>query len=249
MIKFLKRINRKEQFDPGPLSILINSNYFIKKGITRGIKNNAHFMKGRLLDFGCGNKPYKHYLKVDAYIGIDIQKIGHDHSQEQIEIFYDGKTIPLESASFDSVFSSEVFEHVFNLNDILKEINRVLKTGGNLLITLPFVWYEHETPHDYARYTSFGIKYILEQNGFEIVTIEKSSNFTETVFQIIAAWLYHSVFPKNNAIRAILTVLFIFPVNITGILLSHIFKKSQDLYLNNVVVAKKITEVNEGTIY
>jgi hypothetical protein len=69
---------------------------------------------GKLLDFGCVSKTYKKYFShTDAYIGLDIEQSGHLHTNEQIDVFYDGKKIPFEENYFDSVFSSEVFEHVF----------------------------------------------------------------------------------------------------------------------------------------
>jgi len=86
----LKKINHKEQFNPGLLGVFISAGYFIKKGIYDGVKRNAPRLKGRLLDFGCGNKPYRQLFNVDEYIGIDIENVAHDHSNENIDVFYDG---------------------------------------------------------------------------------------------------------------------------------------------------------------
>jgi SAM-dependent methyltransferase len=66
-----------------------------------------------------------------------------------------------------------VLEHVFNPDDFLNEVNRVLKPSGKLLLTVPFVWDEHEQPYDYARYSSFGLRSLLEKHGFSIVKHEK----------------------------------------------------------------------------
>src|SRR5689334_12356494 len=140
-IQKLKDINHREQFNPGAIGVFISAGYFIKKGIYDGVKRNATRLNGRLLDFGCGNKPYEHLFKVESYTGIDIENVAHDHRNENVDVFYDGKHIPFDDNSFDSVFATEVFEHVFNLDEILVEINRVLKKHGKLLITLPFVWY------------------------------------------------------------------------------------------------------------
>ena len=76
------------------------------------------------------------------------------------------------------VVANEVFEHVFNPLDFLGVIKRVLRPGGMLLMTVPFVWDEHEQPYDFARYSSFGIKSVLEKNGFEIIAQRKTvTNF------------------------------------------------------------------------
>jgi len=135
--------------------------YFIRKGLADHIQLHASQIKGKLLDFGCGSKPYQSLFSVDEYIGIDFKNEGHPHDGDQIDFYYDGKTIPFEDNHFDSVLSTEVFEHIFNLGDVLNELNRVLKHGGKMLITCPFVWIEHEMPHDFARYTKFALEDIF----------------------------------------------------------------------------------------
>src|SRR6516225_8308589 len=93
--------------------------YLTRNSLLKTISKLAPQLKGRLLDFGCGAKPYKTLFAVDEYIGLDFENPGHPHLNEQIDVFYDGKTIPFENACFDSIFSSEVFEHIFNIEDIL----------------------------------------------------------------------------------------------------------------------------------
>jgi SAM-dependent methyltransferase len=238
-IEKLKKINHKEQFNPGVVGIFISAGYFIKKGIYDGVKRNAAMLSGRMLDFGCGNKPYQDLFYVREYIGMDIENIAHDHSNENVDVFYDGKHIPFDDSSFDSVFATEVFEHVFNLDEILSEINRVMKKDGRLLITLPFVWYQHEKPNDFARYTEFGISHLLRKHNFEIMIHEKSSSFFETSVQTMISYIYEAVFPKNKVLKILLAVIFIAPLNIFGIIGRKIFPKNHDFFLNHIIVAKK----------
>jgi SAM-dependent methyltransferase len=197
-------------------------------------------MKGILLDFGCGSKPYRNLFSVQKYIGVDIEKSGHDHLDEEIDYFYDGYKLPFEDDYFDSCFSSEVFEHVFNINEILHELHRVLKTEANLLVTVPFVWEEHEIPYDYCRYTSFGLRYLLEKHGFEIVRCEKAGSYVATIFQIWINYLTKCILPQNKYIKTLLVILIISPFTITGILLSKVLPNKNTFYLNNVIVARKI---------
>ena len=150
---------------------------------------------------------------------------------------YDGKKLPFKDSSFDYIFSSEVLEHVFNINEIMSELNRVLKINGKMLITLPFVWGEHEQPYDFARYTSFGLKNILEKNGFEIVQHIKTTTFIETIFQTLTAYLYHTVVPKG--LRTILTLMLIAPLNLLGIFLGKILPNDKTYYLNNIMLCVK----------
>lgn len=240
MIAKLKEIYRKESFHPTLLSIFINPFFFIRRGLSRSIKSNAKHMSGIMLDFGCGRKPYKDLFKVKEYVGLDIEESGHDHTNSEIDVFYDGKTIPFPDNYFDAVFSSESLEHIFNLDEILGEIHRVMKPSASLLITLPFVWDEHEMPYDFARYTSFGIRNILERNGFSIIKIEKTTNYVETVFQMWNAYISQHLFPSNRYMRLLLTLLFVAPITMLGILLSKIMPDNKNFYHNNIVIAEKI---------
>ena len=116
----LKDKNRREQFMPTFFSIIFNPYYFNRRAIYTGIKKNVKKLSGDLLDFGCGYKPYESLFNVEKYIGIDLEENdGHSISPDKIDIFYDGKKIPFEDNSFDSIYSSEVFEHVFNLESFL----------------------------------------------------------------------------------------------------------------------------------
>jgi 2-polyprenyl-3-methyl-5-hydroxy-6-metoxy-1,4-benzoquinol methylase len=119
-------VNRQKvnkEFDP-----LIGQSFYLTRSLLlRHLKKHFGQLKGRMLDFGCGSKPYKSLINADQYVGMDYQGQGHSHENEQIDVFYDGKMIPLESNSFDSVLSTEVFEHVFNLEEMLAELHRVMK--------------------------------------------------------------------------------------------------------------------------
>ena len=106
------------------------------------------------------------------------------------------------------------------------------------MITIPFAWGEHEQPYNFARYTSFGLKSILEKNGFEIVEHIKTANYIETVFQTLTAYLYHSVVPKG--LRTILTLTLIAPLNILGIFLGKVLPIDKSYYLNNIILCVKI---------
>jgi SAM-dependent methyltransferase len=239
MNKELKNYYLDQLFRPSFVGIFINPLYFIRNGLYKGILSNKKYLDGKMLDFGCGTKPYKDIIDVREYIGLEIEGIDEAHKNEQIDVYYDGITLPFQDDHFDSVFSSEVFEHVFNLEQILKELNRVLKPGGTLLITLPFVWYEHSVPFDFARYTSFGIIHLLKKNGFAIIVSEKTTNYVETAFQMWTAYIYQYVFPSNKVIKVILTPFFIAPLTILGIFLSKILPRNKDFYHNNIIVARK----------
>jgi len=238
MISKFKHILKKQQFLPTYLGLLINPFYIIRKGLYTGIKKNSKYVQGKLLDFGCGNKPYESLFNVTEYIGLDIGESGFPE-EKSAEVIYDGKKIPFEDNTFDSILASEVMEHVFNPDQVLMELNRVLKKDGKILITVPFVWFEHEIPYDYARYSSFGLEDLLKRNGFQIIKTEKTTNYLETVIQLFIAYIFNIVFPKNVYIQYILHLFITFPLLVVLLFLSNLFPGSDKLYCNLVIVAKK----------
>lgn len=242
MKSFLKKIWNKEQFYPSfILGIWINPIFILRRGLMNGVLEiSQHLSGGKLLDVGCGSKPYEKMFDVEEYIGIDIEVSGHNHSSSKVDKFYDGKKIPFEDEYFQNVFASEVFEHVFNIDELLDEINRVLKSGGKLGFTCPFVWDEHEQPYDFARYTSFAVEHLLATHGFKLVTLTKSTGYFETVMQMLSAYIYQHVLPKNPYIRILLTPVLVSPINIAAIILTKVLPKNTNFYHNNIVSAEKL---------
>ncbi len=241
-MNFFRKIYYREQFNPKIIGLFINSSYFARKGLYQNISALIPYLKGRLLDVGCGTKPYKSICSVDEYIGLEINDEGN-RNHSFADAFYDGKTIPFEDKTFDSVMSNQVFEHVFNPSDFLKEINRVTKMDGLFLITVPFVWDEHEQPYDYARYTSFGLKHILGENGFQVIELRKSSNDLGLIFQMINMYIYKITLTRYPYLNLIITLFLIAPINIIGLALAKIFPKNDDLYLDNIALAKKVKNI------
>ena len=238
MLRTLKQIYIKEQFNPKILGLFINPFYFARKGLYQNVSKLITNLNGKLLDVGCGTKPYENICNVDEYIGLEIDDEAN-RQHNYADVFYDGKTIPFEDKSFDSILSNQVFEHVFNPNQFLKEINRVTKVGGRFLITVPFVWDEHEQPYDYARYSSFGLKHILSENGFEVVRHKKSNNGIEVIFQLINDYLYKVIMTENAYFNLLIIILLMAPINMSGLILSKLLPRNNDLYLDNIVLAKK----------
>ena len=240
MFDYLNKRYVNQLFFPIFISVFINPFYFIRKRLAEALKSLAPELTGNLLDFGCGAKPYQNlFTNVDNYIGIDIENEGHDHKNEHIDVYYDGKTIPFDNETFDSVLSSEVLEHVPNVDECIKEIGRVLKPAGKMLITVPFVWQEHELPFDFRRFSSSGIKNHLIENGYTIIFEEKTGHFLEVLMQLWMTYLRGLLFTNNKYINLVINFVFISPVCITGLVLSWLLPKKKDLYFSTILFAQK----------
>ncbi|QUS59317.1 class I SAM-dependent methyltransferase [Synechocystis sp. PCC 7338] len=236
-IKF-KQLFEREQFYPSLLGLFINPFYFARKGLAENIHDFSPFVTGKILDVGCGSKPYQKLFNVSEYIGLEIDS-EDNRKNKKADYFYQGDNFPFIDEEFDSVISNEVLEHIFNPDIFLSEVNRVLKPQGILLITVPFVWDEHEQPYDYARYSSFGLKHLLKKHGFKILEYRKSMNDIRIIFQLINAYLYKKTVTSNQYVNLITTISLMSSFNILGELLSKILPKNDDLYLDSIILAQK----------
>lgn len=136
-------------------------------------ENLKKFAHGKLLDLGCGKAPlygtYTHY--VDDAVLADWEE--SPYTNVRVDVRCDiAKRLPFQDNSFDTVILSDVLEHVPYPRYPMREVARVLKPGGNVLINVPFVHRLHQTPHDYNRYTEFMLKLLAEDAGLSVVKLE-----------------------------------------------------------------------------
>jgi SAM-dependent methyltransferase len=229
---------RREMFFPGWLGVFINPFYFARAGLSKAMTGLAPELKGLLLDVGCGSKPYQRLFEVKEYVGLDIdseitrQRGIADH-------LYDGKKFPFEDASFDAVLCNQVLEHVFNPDEFLSEIMRVLRPGGKLLLTAPFVWDEHEQPYDYARYSSFGLRALLEKPGFRIMDHKRSGDDASILFQLANAYLFKVIQRFSKPVRLLFTFTVMAFINCLGLVARLLLPNNPDLFLDHIVLAEK----------
>jgi SAM-dependent methyltransferase len=238
LIQGLKRYVREQLYNPGFAGLWLNPFYHARRELFRTVKRLAPQLGGRILDVGCGSKPYAVLFSADDYIGLDIDT-PENRAHGYAEFFYDGKLFPFPDQSFDSLVCNQVLEHVFTPDLFLGEISRVLKPGGKLLLTVPFVWDEHEQPWDYARYTSFGLKSLLEKNGLDVLEQHKLNADIRVLFQLINAYLYKVLRTRYTVLNVLFWIVIMAPFNILGALLYRLLPANPDLYLDQVVLARK----------
>lgn len=215
------------------------SPFFIaRQALSEAIKGCAGQASGKLLDVGCGTKPYRDYFNVSNYVGLDIDS-EENRARGTADFLYDGSGFPFDNAEFDWVLCNQVFEHVFNPKIFLAEIQRVLKPGGMLLLTMPFVWDEHEQPYDYGRYTSFGLNSLLEDAGFRILRHEKLVAGAGVLFQLTNAYLYKITLKMPKVLRLFIRCTFMAGINIMGLCAQKLLPGNPDLYLDHCVLAIK----------
>ena len=154
------------------------------------LENGRRYLKGRLIDIGCGTKPYESRLApyVTVHVGLDHRDTSHDTSN--VNLFGSAYDIPAEDNSFDSALCTAVLEHLEEPESALRECHRVLKPGGCALYTVPFIWHLHEEPRDFFRYSKHGLGYLFEKVGFQILELSSLSGFWVTFGQLLVYNLY-----------------------------------------------------------
>jgi SAM-dependent methyltransferase len=167
--------------------------------IARAMERSREFARGNLLDIGCGNKPYLEQFqsRVSSYIGIEMP--GTQSNSEVVDAYASALALPFASNSFDTVLTNEVLEHVPEPQRLLEEAYRVLKPQGYLILTAALTWGPHEVPHDFYRYTEFGLRYLAAQAGFAVEKIERTTGLWATFGQRASAFVYYHHGWKRNA--------------------------------------------------
>lgn len=159
------------------------------------IMSYGHYMSGRMLDAGSGSyNRYSHFFHLDSIVRMDVKE------DKNVDVIGSVDEIPFKDNEFDSVFSTQVFEHLEYPEKAASEIYRVLKQGGYLLVTVP-QWNElHEEPHDYWRYTCFGLKSLFERQGFLTIKYEQYGGFFSNKAQMFMRYLIDrfNLYKKEN---------------------------------------------------
>jgi SAM-dependent methyltransferase len=193
----------------------------------------------KCLDVGCGSRPYEGIFINGCYEGVDVQSSGRPLSMKMPDKFYDGATLPYAENSFDLVMSTQVLEHVPDPLALIFEMVRVCKNGGEVVLSLPFVYPEHEQPYDYLRFTSYGVAELLERAGLKVIQIKRDSSAIETLAVLLNVYMVNNFIPPWRGIGRLFALLFCFPVQLLVLMISKFLPDNGTLYLNLVVHARK----------
>jgi len=162
-------------------------------------KKYSKDINGNVLDVGCGEGFYKRYLNKDVkYKGLEIEGSKNYFSNKNKDVvFYDGNKIPFDDSSQDNIICFEVLEHTFDYNNLVKEMNRVLKIDGNMYLSVPFAAKFHYIPWDFFRYTPTSLKMIMENNNFEIVNFQRRGADICVAFHFITVAILGMIVAKK----------------------------------------------------
>lgn len=142
------------------------------------LKSVAPKARGRLLDVGCGSKPYQHIFlpHVTEYLGVENEAtfaVTSAAGGAGPDVLYQGDRLPFEDGTFDTVLNVQVLEHTPRPAQLVREMARVLAPDGLLILTAPFQFRLHEEPHDYFRYSSHGLRQLCGDAGLEVFDVQQ----------------------------------------------------------------------------
>lgn len=138
----------------------------------------------RVLDVGAGEAPYR-----ELFAGTDYRTsdwAGTTHTPDvAVDVVAPADDLPLEDDSLDAVVCTQVLEHTPEPWRVLEEFARVIRPGGTVILTAPLTWYLHELPHDYYRFTAYGLAHLLHRAGFVDVDVQPMNDSVSTVAELL----------------------------------------------------------------
>jgi SAM-dependent methyltransferase len=192
--------------------------------------------RGRILDAGAGTTAYAPVLLklASEYISLDI-------SDERAKPRIVGSllALPFSDGSFDTVFCSQVLEHVPEPKIALRELQRILVPGGVLILTAPHLAYLHNEPHDYFRFTRHGLAHLCIAAGLQVEEIRPAGGLLSFLAHIPSVVGKAFLRPVPIVYDAFLTLNAVWSRAVAW--LDEQIDRRKLFALNYVVVARKTT--------
>ncbi len=204
----------------------------------------AQRSSGKLLDIGCGRRQYEPLFagRVSCYIGMDWPVIA---GRARPDVIGDALHIPFASESIDIVVATELMEHLPAPGQFLQEVARVLRIGGSVILSTPFMEALHEEPRDYYRFTPHGLRTLLEEHGFAVEEIVARGGWWAVLGSFVSQALYELANPEDvhgnrpNGVLAMLAAPFCALVQLSAYIADRIVK-SRRYTLGYLAVATRI---------
>lgn len=195
------------------------------------VEYTLQYVKGKTIDLGAGNAKYKSLIKpkTSEYITFDISP------GPNIDIVGDILNLPFGENTFDTIVSTQVLEHVTKPWIMVKEMHRVTKPGGLVILSAPFLIQYHADPYDYFRYTKEGMQGLFKDVGFSVVECNSYGSF----FGVLSEMIHFTFFnPYTHKKKSRLTLSFLRAVESTAAFLDRQIP-IKTIYPNVYIVAKK----------
>ena len=133
---------------------------------------------GVVLDVGAKHAPYMEGIAATSYMTLDID------AACKPDICCDLHNVEWPSAYFDTIIATEVLEHLYDPQQAIREMHRLLKPGGICLLSTRFIYEYHADPNDYFRFTQDSLSYLFRD--FTQVEIYPHGNRWQAIWQLLS---------------------------------------------------------------
>lgn len=190
-----------------------------------------------VLDAGAGEGEDARHFSHCRYVGVDLAVGDPEWDYSRLDARADLARLPFPDRSFGAALNIVVLEHTREPGRVLAEIARVLAPGAPLLLAVPQEWAVHQQPHDYFRYTRYGVEWLLEQAGFREIQIEPVAGF----FSLLGRRLLEAVLYFQGGWRWLLFPLAAITAGTAGLLLPSLdfLDREKNSTVGYICVAKK----------
>lgn len=210
------------------------STFYLYRSLSRLLPG---YRGGRILDVGCGKKPYQTWFgDVSEYVGLDVSP-----GPKVDVVVAPDELWPLANENFDTVLSTQVIEHADDLEFTLRQMSRVLRTDGTIILSFPFLYNVHGAPYDHRRFTHFGAPKLMQ--GYEILHLETQGGIGSTLVILFLNWIDTALSRSaaTKLLKGMLLPVFI-PVslilNLLGLAMDGL-DRTNSFYSNILLVARK----------
>lgn len=187
----------------------------------------------RVLDAGAGEGNYRDYFGAQRYVGVDLGVGDAAWDYSRLDARGDLAALPFGKATFDAAINIVTLEHVTDPGKVLCELARTLAPGGRLLLVVPHEWEEHQQPHDYFRYTRYGVELLLRQAGLEPVEIRPVGGY----FRLLSRRLLNGLQFFPGPLMLLAAVFFVPPALLLPLL--EPLDRQQNFTLGYICTARK----------
>ncbi len=221
-----------------------HAGYWVRTRIDDAIKSHAYHAQGVLLDVGCGIKPFECTFEpfVETYIGLEYSPES-GYRGNAADFCGDAAKLPLADECVDTILCTEVMEHVHHPERAISEFARVLRPGGIIITTAPFVYPIHDK-YDFFRYSPDGLAAMMKRHGLEIEKVEPLSGTAVTLAVMFNLYWYDIgfiwtkwLYPIGLILRPVLWLLCFF-FNVLGRVF-EILLPSNHMSFNHLTFARK----------
>ncbi len=152
-----------------------------------------------VLDAGAGEARFRRHFERQRYVALDNGAGDSAWDYSRLDLVADLLDLPLREASCDALLNVVVLEHTPDPYRVIRELGRVLRSGGRMLMVVPLIWEVHQAPHDYFRFTRYGLERMLGAAGLEVLRLAPLGGF----FWLAGRYSFYFLKFWRNGVRVI----------------------------------------------